>query len=84
MKTKILINDIIPFAPTHPGELIADELKARGLKQKELAMLLNMPTSVLNDVIKAKRSVTAEMAGLLGKEMGKSNCGLLDEVAKSI
>lgn len=69
MKTKILINDIVPFAPTHPGELIADELKARGLKQKELAMLLNMPASVLNDVIKAKRSVTAEMAVLLEKVM---------------
>lgn len=64
MTTKIL-NDSVPCIITHPGELIKDELMAREIKQKELAALMNIPASVLNDVIKGKRSISAEMAVLL-------------------
>ena len=43
----------IPFAATHPGEMIKDELKERGITQKQLAELVRkfgwafgMPMSV--------------------------------------
>lgn len=69
MMTKIKANDIVPFIAIHPGELIKDELKAREMKQKELAMLMDIPASVLNDVIKGKRSLNAELAVLLEKAL---------------
>ena len=31
--------DIIPFKATHPGEMIKDEIKERGMTQKKLAEL---------------------------------------------
>lgn len=65
MATKIKMNDCVPCVAIHPGEIIKDELDAREMKQKELASLIGMPTSVLNDIIKGRRSVTPEVAVLL-------------------
>lgn len=54
--------DMEPFEPTHPGELLADELEARGLTQKKFAETLGVTCSVLNEVIKGKRPMTPELA----------------------
>ncbi len=54
--------DLEPFEPTHPGELLNDELQARGLTQKKFAEILNISSSVLNEVIKGKRPVSPELA----------------------
>jgi HTH-type transcriptional regulator/antitoxin HigA len=54
-----------PFLATHPGELIKDELAARNLTQTQLAELISVKLPNLNDVIKGKRSVSAELAVLL-------------------
>ena len=61
-------NNILPFEATHPGILIKDELEARPeLKQKDLAKELGVKASFLNEVIKGKRPVTADLAVLLEK-----------------
>lgn len=65
MATKIKLNDCIPYTAIHPGEIIKDELDAREMRQKELASLMGVPTSVLNDIIKGRRDVTPEVAVLL-------------------
>lgn len=54
--------ELEPFEPTHPGELLADELEARGLTQKKFAETLGVPCSVINEVIKGKRPMTPELA----------------------
>jgi len=54
-----------PFLATHPGELIKDELVARNLTQTQLAELISVKLPNLNDVIRGKRSVSAELAVLL-------------------
>ncbi len=54
--------DLEPFEPTHPGELLADELEARELTQKKFAETLGVPCSVINEVIKGKRAMTPELA----------------------
>lgn len=60
----------IPFEATHPGILINDELEARGdIKQKELAQLLGINPSQLNEIIKGKRPITADLAILLEKSL---------------
>jgi len=61
-------NIILPFEATHPGILIKDELEARPeLKQKDLAIELGVKASFLNEIIKGKRPVTANLAILLEK-----------------
>ncbi|MBK5202742.1 MAG: HigA family addiction module antidote protein [Prolixibacteraceae bacterium] len=63
-------NNILPFEATHPGVLIKDELDARpDLKQKDLAIELGVKASFLNEIIKGKRPVTADIAILLEKTL---------------
>lgn len=60
--------NILPFEATHPGILIRDELDARAdLNQKDLAKELGVKASFLNEIIKGKRPVTADIAVLLEK-----------------
>lgn len=63
--TKFSFNQAVPFEATHVGEVIKDELAARNMKQSELSELTGIQKSILNDVIKGKRSLTPEMALLL-------------------
>jgi len=63
-------NNILPFEATHPGILIKDELDTRpDLKQKDLAIELGVKASFLNEIIKGKRPVTADIAILLEKTL---------------
>lgn len=61
MKT-ISIKNLIPLNATHPGEHLKDEMEARGIKQKDLAMEIDIPKSTLNEIIKGKRNITTEIA----------------------
>lgn len=71
MKTTQTLLEPIPHKATHPGILIADELESReDLNQKELAHLLDVKVSFLNEIIKGKRPVTADTALLLEKVLG--------------
>ena len=58
------------YAPTHPGELLKDELEARNMTQKELAKRLNYSYSVINKVINGKRSFPTELALMLEELWG--------------
>lgn len=62
MKTK---REIIPFEASHPGTLILDEIEFRGISQVELATQLDVQKSFLNEIIKGKRALTADIAILL-------------------
>lgn len=66
METK----EYIPFKATHPGSIIKDELEYRGISQKEFAQDIGMQTTMLNEIIKGKRAVTAEIALILEKGLG--------------
>jgi len=62
--------EFIPFEASHPGSLIKDELKARGISQKELALDIDMQPTMLNEIINEKRAITAEIALALEKALG--------------
>lgn len=64
--------EYIPFEASHPGSLIKDELKYRGISQKEFARDIDMYPTMLNELIKGKRAITAEIALLLEKALGIS------------
>ena len=61
----MIANNLVPFEPTHPGELIKDELEARNLTQARLASNIGVSPSLINEIIKGKRAVSTEMALLI-------------------
>ena len=63
-------NNLTPFAATHPSEMIKDELKERGMTQKQLAMEAGIKPSVLSETINGKRSVSLNVALALEKALG--------------
>ncbi len=55
-------NRLIPFKPTHPGEILKEELLERGIKQKDFADQIGMQASHLNAFIKGKRNMNEDLA----------------------
>ncbi len=61
---------LVPFVATHPGELIKDELKERGLTQKQLSEMTGIKASVISETINGKRSISMNVAVALEKALG--------------
>lgn len=54
-----------------PGEILKEEfLEPLGISQYRLAKTILKPQSAISDIVKGKRSITPEMAVLLGKALG--------------
>ncbi len=66
----MIANNLTPFEPTHPGELIRDELQSIGMTQSKLAERIGVSPSLLNEVINGKRPVNTELALLLEASIG--------------
>ena len=65
VRPDMIANNLTPFEPTHPGELIKDELEALNMTQAKLAEKIEVKPSLLNEVIKGKRAVNTELALLI-------------------
>ncbi len=61
----MIANNLVPFEPTHPGELLKDELEERKLTQAKLAENIGVAPSIINEIIKGKRGVNTELALLI-------------------
>lgn len=68
----MIANNLTPFEPTHPGELIRDELEERNLTQARLAALIGVSPSLLNEVVNSKRGIDTELALLFEAALGIS------------
>lgn len=66
----MIANNLTAFEPTHPGELIRDELEARNLSQAKLSRQIGVSPSLLNEVVNGKRAVNVELALLLEAALG--------------
>lgn len=66
----INIKELVPKKATHPGEHLLDEIQVRGISQKDLAIDLDLPKSVVNEIIKGKRGVSTDVALRLEKVLG--------------
>ena len=62
--------DLTPFVATHPGEMLRDELKERGMTQKQLSAQTGIKPSVLSETINGKRAVSKNVAIALEKALG--------------
>lgn len=67
---KKIANNTIPSEPTHPGEILREEIEDRGITQTQLAKEIGMRVSLLNEIINGKRAVTVEYAMLLEAALG--------------
>lgn len=61
----MIANNLEPFEPTHPGEVVKDEIEYRGLSQRDLAARMDVPYTQLNEVLNAKRQMSVEYALLI-------------------
>jgi addiction module HigA family antidote len=61
----MIANNLTPAYPTHPGEVLKDEIEYRGISQKALASAMGVPYTLLNEVLNGKRPVNTELALLI-------------------
>lgn len=50
------------FTPTHPGEVLKDEIEFRKIPQNHLAKQMGMSYKILNDILNGRRAVTTTTA----------------------
>ena len=55
-----------------PGELIRDEILARGWTQKQFAEILGRPFQLVNAILNGKREITPDTALQLSAALGTS------------
>lgn len=60
------------FTATHPGEVIKDELLARGISQKEFAQRIGVPYTMFNDILNERRPLTVATALCVESALGIS------------
>lgn len=57
--------------PIPPGEILVEELTARGMTQKELAGRMGRPYQVISEIANAKKAITPDTAIQLGTVLGQ-------------
>lgn len=70
-------NQITPFYPTHPGEVVKDEIEYRKISQRQLARQIGVSYSMLNEVLNGKRPLNTELALLIAAALGIDAAPLL-------
>lgn len=61
---------LVPFRATHPGEVLKQELEARGIKQNAFAKLIGMQPTHLSELIKGKRNMSETIATKIESGLG--------------
>ncbi|NLE07385.1 MAG: HigA family addiction module antidote protein [Parcubacteria group bacterium] len=56
----------------HPGDILLDELNDRQLTQAEFSDIIGRPARTVNEIIKGKRGITPETAGVIAAALGTS------------
>ncbi len=55
---------------THPGDVLKEELEARGISQKKFSEVLSVPYTQLNEILNGKRPVTTDFALMMEVALG--------------
>ncbi|MDD4490408.1 MAG: HigA family addiction module antitoxin [Paludibacter sp.] len=67
---RMIANNLTPYEPTHPGEVLKEEIEYRGLSQRKLAQQMGISYTLLNEILNCKRQVTTEYALLFEAALG--------------
>ena len=63
-------NNMMPSMLIHPGEMLKEEIEARGITQKDLSKRMGVSYTVFNEILNGKRPITTEYALLLEAALG--------------
>ena len=63
---------ILNLPPIHPGEILAEELAELSISANALSRALDVPPNRITEILKGKRSVTADTALRLAHYFGTS------------
>ena len=55
-------SDLTPAMTIHPGEILKDEIEARGMTQRELAEKMARPVQVVNLIIHGRKGISEDTA----------------------
>ena len=58
----IKANNLKSAYPTHPGDILKDEIEYRGISQRKLAESMGLPYSVVNEILNGRRPLTEKTA----------------------
>ena len=64
--------ELKPHVVFPPGEIIRDEIGARGWSQSKFAQIIGRPYQVVNGILNGKRELTPETALQIGAALGTS------------
>ena len=66
----MVANNLTPAFPTHPGQILKDELEYRGISQRKLAEDMGIRYTVLNEILNGHRPLTEKTALLFEAALG--------------
>lgn len=66
----MIANNLKPAFPTHPGEVLKEEIECRGISQRHLAREMGMGYSVMNEILNGRRPVTEKTALMFEAVLG--------------
>lgn len=66
----MIANNLTPYEPTHPGEILREEIECMEITQTKLANQLGVKVSLLNELINGKRDFTVEYALMIEAALG--------------
>ncbi len=66
----MLANNLESAYPTHPGEILKEEVEYRGISQRQLAMQMGIAKSALNEILNGRRPITEKTALLFEAALG--------------
>lgn len=70
IEDNMIANNLTPSEPTHPGEILREELECRGITQTRLANEMGIRVSLLNEIINGKRDFTIGYAMMVEAALG--------------
>ena len=74
----MIANHLTPHVPTHPGEILKEEIEFRKLSQRQLAEQMGVTYSQLNEILNGKRQLSTEVALLFEAALGMNAEPLLN------
>ncbi len=68
--TSVTQTKIVPDVAIPPGELLAEELEARGMTQRDLATLMGRPPGVISQIVRGRKAITPRTAIEIEQALG--------------
>lgn len=65
-------HDLLPIAQIPAGELLGEELEARGWSQADFAAVVDRPTQFVSEIVTGKKEITRESAAQIGAALSQS------------